>query len=312
MAFPPAQGARIRWEAVPESVREAIESDLGSRVVEAVTQPGGFSPGVAARLRLEDGRSFFVKAVGSEPNPDSPGFHRREASVAAALPPEAPAPRFLFCHDDGDWVALVFEDVDGHEPEMPWRRDELDRVLEALTDLSAALTPPPIKAPSLAERYRELFRGWRLLAAEAPEGLDHWATGRLGSLAELEAQWEEASTGGTLLHADIRADNILLTDERVVFVDWPHVCLGAPWVDLLAFLPSVAMQAGPKPWELFDDHPVARGAAKENVDAVLAALAGFFVQRSLLPPPPGLPTLREFQRAQGAESLAWLRRRVES
>ena len=312
MAFPPAQGARVPWEALPAAVREAVESGLGSHVVDASTQPGGFSPGCAARLQLEDGSTVFVKAVGSEPNPDSPGFHRREALVAAALPPETPAPKFRFSHDDGDWVALVFEDVDGHEPELPWRRDELDRVLEALTDLSAALTPPPIEAPPLAEQYRELFQGWRLLEADAPEGLDHWASGRLGTLAELEAQWEDASTGETLLHADIRADNILLTAERVVFVDWAHVCLGAPWVDLLAFLPSVAMQAGPKPWELFDDHPVARGAAKENVDAVLAALAGFFVQRSLLPPSPGLPTLREFQRAQGAESLAWLRRRVES
>jgi hypothetical protein len=97
-----------------------------------------------------------------------------------------------------------------------------------------------------------------------------------------------------------------------VFVDWPHVSLGAPWVDLLAFLPSVAMQGGPKPWELFDDHPVAGSATPEHVDAVLAALAGFFVQRSVLPPPPGLPTLRQFQRAQGVEALAWLRRRLES
>ena len=72
------------------------------------------------------------------------------------------------------------------------------------------------------------------------------------------------------------------------------------------------MQAGPKPWELFDDHPVGRDADPDRVNAVLAALAGFFVHRSTLPPPPGLPTLREFQRAQGAESLAWLRRRLES
>ncbi len=312
MAFPPAQGARVPWESLPATVRAAVESGLGSRVVDATTQPGGFSPGCAARLRLEAGSTVFVKAVGSEPNPDSPGLHRREALVAAALPPETPAPKFLFSHDDGDWVALVFEDVGGHEPELPWRRDELNRVLEALTELSAALTPPPIEAPLLAEQYRELFRGWRLLEEEPPEGLDHWASGRLGTLAELEGRWEEASTGGTLLHADIRADNILLTDDRVVFVDWPHVCLGAPWVDLLAFLPSVAMQAGPKPWELFDDHPLGRTADPDRVIAVLAALAGFFVQRSLLPPPPGLPTLREFQRAQGAESLAWLRRRLES
>jgi len=311
MAFPPAQGARIPWEAVPESVREALETGLGARVEAATTQPGGFSPGCAARLRLDDGRSVFVKAVGSEPNPDSPGFHRIEAHVARALPPETPAPKFLFSHDDGDWVALAFEGVDGHEPEMPWRRDELERVLDALTDLAAALTPAPIEAPPLTARYGELFRGWRMLAEEEPKGLDSWPAERLDSLAELEGGWEKAAAGESLLHADIRADNVLLTEDRVVFVDWPHVCLGAAWVDLLAFLPSVAMQAGPKPWELFDDHPVGRGADPDRVNAVLAALAGFFVHRSTLPPPPGLPTLREFQRAQGAESLAWLRRRLE-
>jgi aminoglycoside phosphotransferase (APT) family kinase protein len=310
MAFPPAQGARIPWETVPEGVRAAVESGLGARVAESVTQPGGFSPGVAARLLLEDGRRAFVKAVGSEPNLDSPGFHRREARVAASLPPETPAPKFLFCRDDGDWVALVFEDVDGHEPELPWRGDELERVLEALAELAAALTPAPIEAPPLTERYGELFRGWRSLVDEEPQGLDSWAADRLETLAELESRWEDASAGETMLHADIRADNVLLTEDRVVFVDWPHVCLGAAWVDLLAFLPSVAMQAGPKPWELFDDHPVARNADPERVNAVLAALAGFFVHRSTMPPPPGLPTLREFQRAQGAESLAWLRRRL--
>jgi hypothetical protein len=312
MAFPPAQGVRIPWDAVPERVREAVEAGLGSRVGEAVTQPGGFSPGVAARLRLEDGRSVFVKAVGPDPNPDSPELHRSEARVAAALPPETPAPQFLFAHDDGEWVALAFEDVGGHEPELPWRRDELDRVLDALADLSTALTPAPIEAPSVADRYAELFRGWRTLVAERPAGLEPWPAERLDALAELESRWEEASEGDTLLHADIRADNVLLTEDRVVFVDWPHVCHAAGWVDLLAFLPSVAMQGGPKPWELFDDHPVARGADPERVNAVLAALTGFFVQRSTLPPPPGLPTVREFQRAQGAESLAWLRRRLES
>src|ERR671935_2110160 len=110
---PPARGVRLAWSAMPATLRRAVQAGLGSRVVEAATQPGGFSPGVAARLLLADGRRVFVKAVGAEPNPDSPGFHRREAHVAAALPPETPAPKFLFAHDDGDWVALVFEDVDG-------------------------------------------------------------------------------------------------------------------------------------------------------------------------------------------------------
>jgi aminoglycoside phosphotransferase (APT) family kinase protein len=313
MAFPPAHGARVPWEDLPSSVREAVEAGLGARVVEAETQPGGFSPGVAARLRLDNGGRAFVKAVGSSPNPYSPGLHRREAEVAAALPPETPAPRLLFSHDDGDWVALVFEDVPGREPELPWRNDELERVLAAVTDLSKALTPAPLKVDTFAKRFEAMLSGWRLLAeAGGSPGLDPWAGDRLDVLADLEEKWMDAASGETLIHSDVRSDNVLVTPERVVFVDWPHASLGAPWLELLCFLPSVAMQGGPQPWEIFDVHPVSCEAPAERVDAVLAALAGFFVYASAQQPPPGLPTLRDFQRAQGVEALAWLRRRLES
>lgn len=308
MAFPPARGERLAWEGLPGEVRAAIEQRLGSPVARAETRPGGFSPGLAARLELEDGRRVFAKAVGPAPNPDSPEFHRREITIAAALPPETPAPRFFFSVEHEGWVALVFEDVDGHEPQLPWRGDELVRVLDALTDLAEALTPPPLEAPPAGEAFDELLHGWRTLAAEGASGIDAWAAGRLDDLAELEGRWGEAAAGGTLVHGDIRADNILLTAERVVFVDWPHACVGAAWLDLLLLLPSVAMQGGPPPWEVFDAHPLGRSAPSEVVVPVVAALAGFFVQRCMLPPPPGLSTLREFQRGQGIEALAWLRR----
>ena len=81
-------------------------------------------------------------------------------------------------------------------------------------------------------------------------------------------------------------------------------------MDLLFMLPSVSMQRGPDPWGLFDEHALSGSAEREEVEAILAAVAGFFVWKGSLPAPPGLPTLREFQRAQGAESLRWLRRRL--
>jgi aminoglycoside phosphotransferase (APT) family kinase protein len=308
VAFPPARGERLPWEGLPAAVRETIEGELGSQVVRAVTQPGGFSPGVAARLELQDARRVFVKAVGCEPNPDSPQLHRREARVAAALPPGAPAPRLLFAHERDGWVALVFEDVDGREPELPWRSDELERVLAALAELAAALTPAPLEAPRVAEYLGPLFHGWRTIAAGDAAGVDPWAAERLDELGALEERWPNAAAGETLLHCDVRADNLLIAGERVVLVDWPHACVGAAWIDLLAFLPSVAMQGGPRPWEVFESHPLGRGVPLERLQPVLAGVAGFFVQRSTLPPPPGLPTLREFQRAQGIEALAWLRR----
>jgi hypothetical protein len=75
-------------------------------------------------------------------------------------------------------------------------------------------------------------------------------------------------------------------------------------------LPSVAMQGGPKPWEIFDAHPLGRSAPEAAVTAVVAAVAGFMIRGSRLPPPPGLPTVRAFQRDQGLPALEWLKRRT--
>ncbi|MEU8192759.1 aminoglycoside phosphotransferase family protein [Microbispora amethystogenes] len=311
---PPAEGVRIPWSAVPEELRLAVERHLGDRVAEAVTQPGGFSPGVAARLRLAGGGRAFVKAVGPEPNPDSPAFHRAEARVAAALPAGVPAPRLLASFDRDGWVVLLFEDVEGRLPAQPWDPDELALVLGALARMAEALTPAPIRVPAAAERFGDEFRGWRRLAADGADltdALDPWAVRHLPRLAELEEHWGRAAEGACLAHADMRADNLLLTgDGRVLVVDWPHACLAAPWFDLVGMLPSVTMQGGPQPAQVFDGHPVARNADSGAVTAVLAAITGYFLQRGLLPPPPGLPTLRAFQLAQGRVALTWLRQRT--
>ncbi|MDQ6753098.1 MAG: hypothetical protein M3017_06780 [Actinomycetota bacterium] len=51
--------------------------------------------------------------------------------------------------------------------------------------------------------------------------------------------------------------------------------------------------------------------SSEQVDAVLAALAGYFLDSARQPAPQGIPTLRDFQQAEGAACLGWLRERLE-
>ena len=87
MTGPAAEGVRVDWAGLPAAVRAAVEQACGSPVARAVTQPGGFSPGAAARLSCADGRRFFVKAVSAEANPDAVKMHRRESRVLAALGP---------------------------------------------------------------------------------------------------------------------------------------------------------------------------------------------------------------------------------
>ncbi len=298
-------------------MRAAVEEWLGSPVVCAASQSAGFSPGAAARLRTADGRRVFVKAVGLEANALTPAAHRREAEVAAALPEEAPVPRLLWSHDEGEggWVVLLFEDVEGRNPTLPWRDEELGRTLDALNDLAQLLTPSPLPAGGVVGHASEWEvvggRHWRRLMEERPTGLDGWSERNLSALADLEARAPAAaSAGDTLLHLDLRADNLLLTEERVLVVDWPHARVGASWVDAAFFAPSVAMQGGPQPEEILSHLPHARHADPDALTAVVAAVAGFFTGEGLRPTPPGLPTLRAFQAAQGEAARSWLARKT--
>lgn len=311
---PPATGVRKPWGDLPAPVRDAVAEVLGDPVVEAVTQSGGFSPGVAARVATAGGRRAFVKAVSAHANPDSPGIHRDEARNAAALPAKVPAPRLLGTYDDGTWVALVFEDVVGRQPHVPWRKGELGVVLDAVGELSRTLTPAPITAPPLVESLTGTFRGWQRMIdqGDTGAGLDPWTVRHLPRLAALSARWADLAVGDTLAHCDLRADNMLLTgDGRVVFVDWPHALSGAaPWFDLLLLLPCVRAQGGPDPEAVFTTHPLGRDADPDGVTATLAAFAGFLIERSRRAPVPGIPTLRPFQRAQGEAAVEWLRVRL--
>ncbi|MDQ1462456.1 MAG: hypothetical protein QOI08_3940 [Actinomycetota bacterium] len=308
--FPPASGRRTQWAELPASVRAAIEDRFGARVVAAESQSGGFSPGLAARLRLTDGTRAFVKAVRSSPNVDSPPMYRREARVAAALPPDVPAPALRWSCDDGEWVVLAFDDVDGCSPALPWRAHELERVLAAIDELAARLNPSPLALEPAQETMAPLFGRWQTIVDEGLESrLPAAVRARLDELLASEAGWPEAVLGESLVHLDLRADNILLTADRVFFVDWPAAAVGAAWVDLALMLPSIAMQGGPQPEEVWQTHRLSRGVDEASVDALVVAVAGYFAHSQMLPPPPGLPTLRAFQAAQGVQTAAWLGRR---
>ena len=306
----PAAGVHLPWAEVPDAVRAWAAGLGGGKPRSTRDLSGGFSPGATTVLECPGG-AIFVKAVGAELNAVSPEFHRREAVVSAALPPAPELPRLLDVYDDGDWVALAFEAIDGAPPAHPWDRRQLEGAVQALDALHDALTPSPVPdAPAAAERLQFLFGGWAELAAldRPPEGLDTWSARHLDGLADLESGWPDAVAGPTLLHGDVRSDNLLVTSSGVVFVDWPHACVGAPVFDLVAWAPSVELEGGPAPEDLLALSAAGSAIDRDVVASLVAAFAGFLVSHSLQPAPPGLPTLRGFQAAQGAVALEWLER----
>ena len=87
-----ASGVRIGGADLPAPLRAWVEQQLGDEVAEAVSQPGGFSPGTADDVVTRTGRRAFVKAVSPQQNEISPSLHRKELAVCRAMPQSAPAP----------------------------------------------------------------------------------------------------------------------------------------------------------------------------------------------------------------------------
>lgn len=285
-------GERLPYARAPRRVHDQISARLGSEVIEAVDCAGGMSPGPAARLRTRAGCRAFIKACGPELNPDTPRLLRLEAAVLSELPPHPALPRLLDVIDDGDWVVLLVEDLDGALPSLPWRQRDLQRVSETLGELHGVvqLTRPrgvesaKESSPLLRDRWREL------------EGLldrvDPWWREHHDELAAHASRAIDVASGDVLAHWDIRADNIMMTRDRTVVVDWGQARFAAPHVDhaLLALDCSLSGSAVSTA-EFARTDPVLRDHDPADLVALAAACAMAFLARSLAPPQQGLATL---------------------
>ncbi|MGC5167904.1 phosphotransferase [Luteimicrobium sp. DT211] len=324
----PSGGRRLRWPELPAPVRVAVEQRLGGRVVDARSAETGFSPGLASVLTTESGVRAFVKAAHVDDGSDGARLHRTEARRTAALPPGLPVPRLLWVHDDDAWVVAAYEPVDGRMPRTPWVPAELDAVLDAAAQLGAT-DGAELDLPEGPTDLAGLLAGWVRLRDEPDPALGAvapWAIGRLDELVELAGGAATACAGDALVHGDLRADNVVVTDGGVVVVDWPHASRGAAFFDVVGLLPSVGMQgirglsaplAGPTTPEhrrqvgltldgLFRSTPQGAGVDDASVTAVVAGFAALFLDAGRRPPVPAIPRLRAFQRAQGAAAAAWL------
>lgn len=292
---------------MPQAILEWAEDLLGDEIIEAVSQPGGFSPGTADIVRTVGDKRAFIKAAGIELNELTPDIHRNEARISAALPPSTALPQMIASYDDGDWVALAFDVIDGEPPALPWTRADIHAALDACLVLRAIEAPPGLRP--FGEAVGGYRLSWRRLL-DSPEplpvDLEPDAIATLTALAGRDPGVE----GDSLLHVDLRADNVLLrSDGSAVIVDWPWAATGAPWIDPLCLLFNVLLFDSGYPVEEELRHPAFDGAMPEAIDSLLAILCGFFLGQSVLPAQKGVESVRAFQRDQALAILGWLRSR---
>jgi hypothetical protein len=294
---------RLTWPHLPPAVRDEVESRYGSPVVDAVSQDAGFTPGFASVLTCADGSRHFVKAASAKAQPAFATSYREEARKVAALPDGLPAARLEWWIDE-DWVVLGLEHVAGRAPARPWRSDELDVCLDALEVVADRLTPAPadLDLDPVADELGGWAGHWTHVRATRP-GLPH-----LEEAAELARSAVDVMAGETLVHTDVRDDNLLLTETGAVLCDWNWPVHGAAWLDTLFLL------IGPRGDGLDADAALASrrltaNVPADHVDAVLALVAGYFFKGADDPVPPTSPHLRDHQAWCRDVTWAWLRER---
>jgi hypothetical protein len=292
---------RLDWVHLPPAVRAAVEKRLGTRVVESRSCAAGYTPGLASVLLCADGSRLFLKAASTKAQKVAADAYRIEARRLRTLPPSVPAPRLQWTFEIEDWVVLGIEHVESAAPQRPWTPADLTACSEMLVRAAAALTPAPgLGVPTYAE--------------ETGTWADLWQT-RLGHLphaaecADLAARIGEVSAGETLVHCDVRDDNLLIdADGGVWLCDWNWPVRGAAWLDSLHLL------LGPRGDGLdveahIGAHPLLADVPAEDIDTVLAHLLGYFSASADLPRVSNSPYLRTVQAWQRDAVHSWLAER---
>jgi hypothetical protein len=273
--------------------RERVARLAGATPVAWVRRTGGYSPAERWVATLPDGSTVFAKAGVSALTSD---WLRREFAVYEALRARF-MPSVLAYEDDPVSPLMLFEDLTYAHWPPPWSFRNVESVREALADL-AGMHAPPFLHPA-SEGIFITGKCWAEVARDPQPFLslgivnEGWLDAALPVL--LAAESAAKIDGDSVLHMDVRSDNLCFADEdEPVLIDWNHAARGAAELDVAFWLPSLQFEGGPAPETILPDAP-----------EYAALISGFFAARAGQPIIEDAPFVRRVQREQLSTSLPW-------
>lgn len=205
-------------------------------------------------------------------------------------------PDVLGFDDDGKRPVLALEDLSGADWPPPWTDAGVAAVLDALAAIRQ--TPPP---GHLTRHERDQEADWRTIAEDPAPFLalsicsSAWLMAALPVLIDAAAAAPLA--GDSLVHLDVRSDNLCFRNGRAIVIDWNHAGIASPDLDIAFWLPSLQAEGGPPP-----------EAILPNAPGLAAWVAGFFCARAGGAPIPEAPHVRPLQVQQSRTALPWAAR----
>lgn len=201
---------------------------------------------------------------------------------------------------------LIIEDVEGRHPERSAASADTVHVLDAIAALPTA--PAESALPRLADELVEDAGSWtRLDAAGLMGTTTPWCVENLDLLRAAAELACDAVAGDRLIHADLRADNILIEPSgRARLIDWPWAAQGAGWEDALLYLLDLQVEDPTADISPLLEHPVFASSHTDDHIALLSAIGGNWFEQCRLPAPEGMTTLRDFQRREAIAATEWI------
>lgn len=275
---------------------QRLEKMTGKRPTHFKPVQGGYTPAQRLIASFSDGSSVFVKVGTTELTTQ---WLCQEHYVYESLSgPFMPA--YLGWDHDEEHPILLLEDLSHAFWPPPWNEKRVQQVLEALEAVSAS----SIAGLPLLEEAADLITGWRQVAKDPQPFLslalvtEKWLEVALPTL--LQNENADAVKGDSLLHLDVRSDNICFVHDRVLLIDWNGASYGNPQVDIAAWLPSLHSEGGPLPESILPNAP-----------ELATLISGYFASKAGLPIIPNAPYVRQVQKSQLSSALPWVIRALE-
>jgi thiamine kinase-like enzyme len=137
---------------------------------------------------------------------------------------------------------------------------------------SAAVADAERQNPDLLPKQFE--QGWDAFAELVPADVSEAVLGLTHHPHRLAGALLRAHEGPTLIHGDLRGDNLGFDGERVVLIDWDLATAGTPTVEFAWYLAHSARRIDATREQIEADHRIAQGDQLADAEIELGMLSG--------------------------------------
>jgi hypothetical protein len=298
VAARPTTGSPDESASPPAELLERLGAD---RVT--VLSHGGNSGAALLRAHRDDGTSFVLKRV-SAAGADWLARATRDTGRTAELygagafdrMPASIGHGIVDAEQSSDAAWIAMRDVTDVllSPDVQLSRETSARILAAAADLHRAFRDRvPAGAAALVDRIgmsgpaiadaersnpdllpKQFQQGWDAFAELAPDDVSGPVLDLTKRPSVLADALQNAYGGATLIHGDLRGDNLGFDGDRLVLIDWDLATAGTPTVEFAWYLAHSARRIDASHADIEADHRAAQGAELPDAEIELGLLSG--------------------------------------